>query len=353
MQRRQFLGALTATCLTAGPLANRSFANEPIRDDLNWRCETIQTIAQNRARRAPVVTGVSLQPKGSNLAIVGDDHHIGIYDIERQSYVDHLSAHTDWVRAARFTPNGKTLVTAGNDRTVRIWSTGDWGSPVMTRNHDSAIIEVALSPNSPWLAAVGFEKSLRVYDIQTGREALQFECACADNHAVAFSPDNQLVAAGGRSGAIRVWNLKTGKLVHESKPHRQRIRSIEFTPQNEIVSAGDDQRIYLINPLQRPDQPRAFPRNASKLYATALLNDGLLATGGSDNQITVWQLANLRQAGTLKGHTGTVSCLDFADNKLVSGSYDTQVRLWHTETYTSSPNPRHTQLKNGWNGRLN
>jgi WD40 repeat protein len=75
----------------------------------------------------------------------------------------------------------------------------------------------------------------------------------------------------------------------------------------------------------------------------------LVATGGSDNRIHVWNLSTLQEIGTLNGHTGTVSCLDYSKSRLVSGSYDTHVRLWSTEQNTSVPEQRHTQNRDGWN----
>ena len=202
------------------------------------------------------------------------------------------------------------------------------------------------------MATVGFETTLRIYDSRDGREVNELRCACNDNHAVAFSPDDRFLAAAGRSGAIRVWDTASGKLSLEIRPHRNRVRSIEFASTGEIISAGDDQRVFIVDPLN-PEKIQSFPRHASKLYATALLADDLFATAGSDNRIHVWQLKNQQRIGSLKGHTGTVSCLDYRDQKLASGSYDTNVRLWHTESYTSFPQPRQTQLQNGWNGRIN
>ncbi len=350
--RRQFLGAVGATCLTAGSFAKTALASEWEADDLNWRCEVIKTIGQTRSDRAPVVTGVSLQPGGSLLAIVGDDHQVGIYDQANQLYVDHIGIHTDWIRATRFSPDGQILVTAGNDRTVRFWTTSDWETPLITKNHRHAIIEVAFANQRPWLATVGFEKTLMIYDARQGREVQQLTCGCKDNHAVAFSADDRLIAAGGRNGAIRVWDVASGKLKVEITPHRNRIRSLEFTPDGRLISAGDDQRVFLIDP-QNPDQLQAFPRQAAKLYATAILGNDLLATAGSDNRIHIWQLATRQEIGVLKGHTGTVSSLDYRQGKLVSGSFDTTARLWQTESYTSAPQQRQTQLQQGWSGRIN
>ena len=148
----------------------------------------------------------------SLLAIVGDDHQVGIYDQANQLYVDHIGIHTDWIRATRFSPDGQILVTAGNDRTVRFWATSDWETPAITKNHQHAIIEVAFAHQQPWLATVGFEKTLMIYDARQGREVQQLTCGCKDNHAVAFSADDRLIAAGGRNGTIRIWDVASGKL---------------------------------------------------------------------------------------------------------------------------------------------
>ncbi|MEL7496229.1 MAG: WD40 repeat domain-containing protein [Planctomycetota bacterium] len=354
IQRRQFLGALTgcfAAGLAAGPVANRLLGNNKT-DDLRWRCNVIQTVAHNRSLKKPVVTGVCLQPQGDLLAIVGDDHHVSLYDTVKQSYVEHLEAHTDWVRSTKFTQDGKTLITAGNDRTIYLWDTASIDVPRMSREHEAAVIEVAISDDDQLFATVGFEETLRVYDVRTGQVQREFRCPCKDNHAVAFSPGNKLIAAGGRSGTLSVWDLASGKSVVKIKNHRKRIRSIRFTPDSKVISAGDDQ-IVCITDTQVPDRFVAMPRHASKLYATELLDAGMFATAGSDNKIHVWQLSDLSEVGTLSGHTGTVSALDFANHRLVSGSYDTQVRIWHTQSTTSILEHRSTQATEGWNQRLN
>jgi len=196
---------------------------------------------------------------------------------------------------------------------------------------------------------------LRIYDTKTGKSLQQLNCACPDNHAVAFSADDRSIAAAGRCGNIRVWDVESGKRTAQFKAHKKRIRSIDFASDGKIVSASDDQTIRITDPAN-PQANRSLPRLASKLYSTALLSDGMLATGGSDNHIHVWQLDQLLEVGPLKAHTGTVSCLDFAAGKLVSGSYDTHVRVWQTAAHTA-PAQRQTKLigeteQNGWSQRI-
>jgi WD40 repeat protein len=55
-----------------------------------------------------------------------------------------------------------------------------------------------------------------------------------------------------------------------------------------------------------------------------------LAAGGSDDLIRVWDLATRSEQLRLVGHTGSVSALawDSQAEVLISGSFDTTVRLW-------------------------
>ncbi len=325
IQRRQILGTFAA--LAALPVAPRLCSAASIEETLDWPCRIIETLPLNRARRSPVVTSVSLQGGGNLLAIVGDDHNVSIYDLSLDKYVKQLDQHRDWVRAAKFSPTGDRLATAGNDRQLLVWKTGDWLAPLIIKSHPQAIFDLAYSPNGNLLGTVGFESSLRIYESNNGELVQSFQCACPDNHAVAFSNDGQLVAAGGRCGTIRVWNLGTGAKASEFQVHQRRVRSIEFGAGNLILSCGDDRIARITNP-GNPEGSRALPRSGGKLYSVHLLGGGLIATGGSDNQIHIWQIKDAQRLGSLQGHTGTVTSIDHHNNMLVSGSYDTHVRIW-------------------------
>jgi WD40 repeat protein len=160
-----------------------------------------------------------------------------------------------------------------------------------------------------------------------------------------------MIAAGGRNGSIQVWNAETGSPISEYHPHRQRIRSLEFTAGGLILSCGDDQTVRVSQPLDGRIV-QSLPRHLAKLFAVKLINDELLATAGSDNLVHIWQMSDSRKLETLRGHTGTVSCLDLHGDKLASGSYDTQVRIWHVQRDRPSSDRQTELLDSNWSRKL-
>jgi WD40 repeat protein len=60
-------------------------------------------------------------------------------------------------------------------------------------------------------------------------------------------------------------------------------------------------------------------------------DDRLLASGGQDQLIKVWNVDPHDLRGTLTGHTDMVSAVAFAQRTLVSTSWDHTIRTWDAD----------------------
>jgi WD40 repeat protein len=144
---------------------------------------------------------------------------------------------------------------------------------------------------------------------------------------MAFAPDDRVLAVGGRSGKIRVWYREDSYRAVDYQPHSLRIRALAFSPDGRLLlSSGDDRKIHVR--ALKSGRGVDLPPRPAKVYALKFVAPRYLAAGGSDNLIRIWDLSNATEVGRLEGHEGSVATLDCNSDILVSGGYDTVVRVW-------------------------
>ncbi len=326
MTRRRYLFILgTVAWVLASCLSSDMLRAQPVFTGMIGR--EIQIPGCERLGRAPVVTSVRLQPGGTRLAVAGDDHLIAIWDLAEDRLVLRLRGHADWVQALAFSPDGRVLVSAGNDRQVIFWDTRDGRQLGVLDGPPCAVTQLAFNHRGDQLAITGFECGVRMYDVVGRKLIRRLDGPSDDLRALAFSPDDRWIAVGGRNGRIAGWQTENGEPAFDYAAHRQRVRDLAFSPTgDQLVSCGEDRRVHVR--LLNEDRGFDLPPSPGKVYALAFCGPGCLATGGSDNVVRLWDVAQRKQVGELNDHRGSIVALASDGDILVSGGYDTTIRIW-------------------------
>ncbi len=167
--------------------------------------------------------------------------------------------------------------------------------------HTSTVRKVLFTPDGSHVVSVSWDKTVRVWDAKTGETLRTIYLPVGPGEegtleAAAVSPDGKLLAVGGHP----VGDGKDG--------HPFYVLSLE-TGQIEAVVNGKN-----LFPLCL-----AFSRDST-----------LLAEGGTDGRILVYQAPGWRPVAELKGHTGSIRQVSFGPDagQLVSGAKDGTLRLW-------------------------
>jgi len=289
----------------------------------------IKTGQSDVAAKPTVITGLAMQPGGKTFASVGDDHQVRLWTTSDGAPVTILRGHRDWLRTVVFSPDGTMLATAGDDRRITIWDVAKRTS-LRTIPVGTAVYGIDWSRSGDMLAAVGFDNKLRIFTASSGKPLDQHDGPCADLRAVTFSPDGKRVAAAGRNAQVRAWCICDGCISFEIGAGVERIRTLAFSPDGtRLVTSGEGRMVGVWN-AQNGEKIADLPCRSAKVLALAFCGDRLLATGGSDNLIRVWNLDTSSEQYQLYGHTGTVAALacDAETGTLVSGSFDTTIRVW-------------------------
>ncbi|MEX2111822.1 MAG: hypothetical protein WD845_01470, partial [Pirellulales bacterium] len=128
----------------------------------------------------------------------------------------------------------------------------------------------------------------------------------------------------------RVWRMPSATIALEIAGALGRIRTLAYLPQGDLLaSAGEGRSITLWDAHTGEQRGELTPRSG-KVLSMVVCGENLIATGGSDNLVRVWNWRAQQEADRLQGHTGSVATLayDPASAVMISGSFDTTVRVW-------------------------
>ena len=153
-------------------------------------------------------------------------------------------------------------------------------------------------------------------------------------YSVEASPKGKVMAVG-RFGRVELVDAASSKPLRVLEGIEGKVSAMAFSKDGGslFVAAGYPGTSGVAYQFTVADGKlvRPFNGHTDALYALALSPDGkVMATGGYDQKIKLWDLATGKEKATLKGHNGSVNGLAFRpDGKvLASASADRTIKLW-------------------------
>lgn len=155
-------------------------------------------------------------------------------------------------------------------------------------------------------------------------------------NAIALSPDGQTLVSAS-FGTIRIWNVRTGRLVRtlNSVHSKKSVKTLAVSPDSSILASGGDDKNVILWDLKTGRRTRTIAAHTAAVNAITFSRDGqTLASGSDDKTVRLWNVRTGSRLRTLSGHAGGVNAIALSrDGKtLASGSEDKTVRLWNLGT---------------------
>jgi WD40 repeat protein len=235
---------------------------------------------------------------------------------------------------------GPHVITAGSDGKIIIWKLAAEKS-LHTLNAGTVVRSLSVGADGKVVASAGDNGIVQLWDVATGKPGLKLEGAHDWLLAVAFSPDGKLIAAGGYEGKVTVWVVATGKKTVEfaavapvpanTPPPTNVVSALAFSPDGKLLAVGGhDAAIHL---FQADDGKyvRSLTGHGSSITALAFHPTGtLLVSASKDRTLRLWNPANGQLLKALEGHNAWVQGVVFLaqGTRLASVSADQSVRLW-------------------------
>ena len=150
-------------------------------------------------------------------------------------------------------------------------------------------------------------------------------------------PSGTLLATGGSDGVVKVWDIRGAYLTHTFHGHSGVVSALRFF-ETAAVSRGERDGISARN--RRKGRRKSKGEQDEETEDVDETSVGtrtifMLASGGEDGKIRIWDLHKRKSISLLDSHVSVVRGLEFStqENVLVSGSRDKTVILWDARTW--------------------
>ncbi|KAJ1916580.1 WD repeat-containing protein slp1 [Mycoemilia scoparia] len=194
------------------------------------------------------------------------------------------------------------------------------------------------------ILAIGLDHSVYLWNADTGDVSSLCELSGAENDdnspyvsSVNWSADGSYLAIGTSDGDCQIWDADAQSKIRSMTGHQARVGSLSWS-KHILTSGCRDGSIWHHDVRVASHKVGELLAHSGEVCGLKWRSDGqLLASGGNDNLVNIWDARASVPKFTKTNHTAAVKALAWSPwqlNLLATGggSYDRHVHFWNTTT---------------------
>ncbi|ANZ77080.1 BA75_04307T0 [Komagataella pastoris] len=246
----------------------------------------------------------------------------------------HLSANKakHAIQAISWTPEGRRVLSGSNSGEFTLWNGMTFNFETIMQAHESAITAIKYSYNKEWLLSADQDGTIKYWQPNFNNVNIIKGAHSDAIRDVCFSPNDSKFVSCSDDNTLKIWNFNNGLQESVLAGHHWDVKSCDWHPDlGLIVSGSKDNLLKLWDPRTSPGKCIATLHGfkhtitATRFQNTESSTKRLLASGGRDRSIRVFDLRKMNDVYVNKSHESDVSCISWHPihgNLLTSGGYD-------------------------------
>jgi hypothetical protein len=201
----------------------------------------------------------------------------------------------------------------------------------------AAITALAASPWAP-LLAIGGQHQIVLYDTSTAGLAGVLPFPEGIPYSLRFSRSGKLLLAGGghsaSKGIAAAYDVHTGKRLTQVGDELDAVLAADINPSQSLIALGGPQKLVRIFNVADGAAAVEIKKHTDWITAVEFSPDGvLLATADRAGGVWIWEAGTDREFQALEGHKAAVTAMSWRDdsNVLATAGEDGIITLWRTE----------------------
>jgi WD40 repeat protein len=284
----------------------------------------IYTLASHNAR----VRCLALTPDGTRAVSASDDQTIKVWDLSRGRLDRTIIGHSDSIRAIAVLASGKSAVSASDDHTLRVWNLSSGTEEFRIDTQLDWILGLVALSTASLVASISDDRAIRVWDLIEKRMVMVLRGHTAQVNCLAAMPYEGGLISGSDDRTLRIW-APGGACQAVLKGHDARITAVAVGGSKRFVSISEDgaARLWSASPEWRS---QLLDWKATGVRSATFTHDGDRVIAGSDDgNVRLWHLENKNEK-LFEGHSESVTSVAVSpdDHFAISSSDDGSLKSW-------------------------
>lgn len=319
--------------------------------------------APEKYRRPVPIQAVAFSPDGSQLAVSGY-HEVTVWKPQTGQLTGRMGRLPQRQQALSFSRDGSQLLVGGG-------TPGDYGEVCLVKlktgerqrvlgTFQDIVLDADFSPDESLIAAGSADRTVRTWNARTGKQKWDTLVHSDWVTGISLSHDGRFVASSSRDFTVKIHDAKTGSLFTTFNGHQRqygpftgrfRVYDVEFSRSSPLafsVGEGNAVRVWEAEKAREEngtagDMEARFAKRghtkyidygAKKTVYQVCVEGGQVFLGTGDGSVAQFEVASAKRIRDYTGHAERVFCVKAhpKSNRLASGSFDGEVRVWDTKT---------------------